>query len=380
MRGGRRNANSKGRHHADDASSSTTLGQSLWLDNITRDLLTTGTLRRYIAELSVTGLTSNPTIFDQAIKDSTRLRRGDPREARGGQVRRSALLRAGARGPRHELPICSGRSSSARTASTAGCRSKSRRCSRTTRRRPSQRRSELHAQAGRPQPLHQDPGTKRRTARDRGGDLRRRADQRDAAVFARSSISRAAEAYLRGVERRIAAGLNPDVASVASIFISRWDVAVAGKVPAGARQPARHRHRPARLQGLLRACIASPRQQRAMNAGARLQRLLLASTGTKDPKASDILYIKALAAPLTINTMPEGTLKALRRPRRDRAADARRWRRLRGGARASSRRPAWTSTRSRRSCRKRARPRSSSSWSELMNVIASKSAALEAAK
>ena len=125
----------------------------------------------------------------------------------------------------------------------------------------------------------------------------------------RRYASAAAEAYLRGIERRIAAGLNPDVSSVASLFVSRWDAAVMGKVPAALDNQlgiAIGR----RTYKAYCDLIASPRGQRAYNAGARPQRLLLASTGTKDPKASDILYVKALAAPLTVDTMPEGTLKA----------------------------------------------------------------------
>ena len=120
----------------------------------------------------------------------------------------------------------------------------------------------------------------------------------------------AAEAFLRGVERRIEAGLRPDVGSVASVFISRWDAAVMDKVPESLRDQlgiaiAKRTYK------AYRALLASPRWQRAFNAGARPQRLLWASTGTKDPKASDVLYIKGLAAPFTVNTMPENTLKAL---------------------------------------------------------------------
>ena len=128
-------------------------------------------------------------------------------------------------------------------------------------------------------------------------------------LFSREQYVAAAEAYLRGIERRIAAGLNPAVGSVASVFISRWDVAVAGKVPAALV----NRLGIAIGQRTYKAyhdLLGSPRWQRAANAGARAQRLLWASTGTKDPKASDILYVKALAAPFTVNTMPEGTLKA----------------------------------------------------------------------
>jgi transaldolase len=128
-------------------------------------------------------------------------------------------------------------------------------------------------------------------------------------LFSREHYIAAAEAYLRGVERRIAAGLNPAVASVASLFISRWDVAVSSKVPSELT----NRLGIAialRTYSAYRELLASPRFQRAANAGARAQRLLWASTGTKDPKAPDTLYVKALAAPFTVNTMPEGTLKA----------------------------------------------------------------------
>jgi transaldolase len=129
-------------------------------------------------------------------------------------------------------------------------------------------------------------------------------------LFSREQYLASAEAYLRGVERRIAAGLNPQVGSVASVFVSRWDVAVTGKVP----EALKNRLGIAISGRIYRAyteLLGSPRSQRAYNTGARPQRLLWASTGTKDPKASDTLYIKALAAPFTVNTMPEGTLNAL---------------------------------------------------------------------
>jgi transaldolase len=129
-------------------------------------------------------------------------------------------------------------------------------------------------------------------------------------LFSREQYVAAAEAFLRGIERRIEAGLDPTVGSVASIFVSRWDAAVAGKVPAELSNKlgiaiAQRTYR------AYRTLLGSPRWQRAYNDGARPQRLLWASTGTKDPKASDILYVKALAAPFTVNTMPEATLKAL---------------------------------------------------------------------
>jgi transaldolase len=129
-------------------------------------------------------------------------------------------------------------------------------------------------------------------------------------LFSREHYLAAAEAFLRGIERRLDAGLNPSVGSVASIFVSRWDVAIMSKVPDALRDQlgiaiAKRTYK------ACRSLLSSPRWQRVYNAGARPQRLLWASTGTKDPKASDILYIKALAAPFTVNTMPEATLKAL---------------------------------------------------------------------
>ena len=150
-------------------------------------------------------------------------------------------------------------------------------------------------------------------------------------LFSREHYVAAAEAFMRGIERRIAAGLKPEVGSVASLFISRWDVAVATKVPEALRNQlgiaiAKRTYK------AYRELLGSPRWQRVYNAGARPQRLLWASTGTKDPKASDILYIKALAAPFTVNTMPEGTLKAFADHGAARRDPAGRRRRLRGGA------------------------------------------------
>ncbi len=197
-------------------------------------------------------------------------------------------------------------------------------------------------------------------------------------LFSAEQYLACAEAYLRGVERRIAAGLNPHVPSVASIFVSRWDVAVADKVPAALV----NRLGIAIGQRAYKAyCdfIASPRQQRAMNAGARVQRLLLASTGTKDPKASDILYIKALAAPLTINTMPEGTLKAFADhgevgpPMRSDGGDCETVLREFGEAGVDV--DALAAKLQEEGAAAFVR-----SWGELMKVIASKSAALETAK
>jgi transaldolase len=284
------------------------LGQSLWLDNITRDLLNSGTLKRYIDELSVTGLTSNPTIFDHAIKNSStydaaicnKLDEGKSGEELFFELALEDLTRAadlfrpiydrtnGVDGwvSLEVSPLLAHDTSSTLAAAKS-----------------------LHARAGRPNLLIKIPGTKEGLPAI------------EEAIFAGMPINvtllfshehyiAAAEAFLRGIERRIDAGLQPYVASVASLFVSRWDAAIAGKVPAVLNNKlgiaiAKRTYR------AYRELLDSPRWQRIYNAGARPQRLLWASTGTKDPKASDVLYMKALAAPFTVNTMPEATLKAL---------------------------------------------------------------------
>jgi len=284
------------------------LGQSLWLDNITRDLLDDGTLKRYIDELSVTGLTSNPTIFHHAIKNSTaydatireKLAKGKSDEALFFDVALEDLTRAA------DLfrPIYDRTDSvdgwvslevspllAYDTASTLAAA------------------QQLYARAGRPNLFIKIPGTKEglpaiEEAIFAGVPIN------VTLLFSREHYLAAAEAFHRGIERRIEAGLKPGVGSVASVFISRWDAAVAGKVPVALRNQlgiaiAKRTYKAART------LLTSPRWQRIYNAGARPQRLLWASTGTKDPLASDVLYIKALAAPFTVNTMPEGTLKAL---------------------------------------------------------------------
>jgi transaldolase len=283
------------------------LGQSLWLDNITRELLMSGTLQRYIDTLAVTGLTSNPTIFDHAIKNSATYDEDIARQARAGTAAEEiffALALADlTRAADLFQPIF------ARTDGVDGWVSLevSPLLAHDTNSTLEAARS-LHRQAGRPNLFIKIPGTPEGVPAI------------EAAIFAGVPVNvtllfspeqyrSVAEAYLRGVERRIAAGLNPAVASVASLFISRWDVAVAGKVPAELA----NRLGIAVAQQTYKAyreLLESERFQRLANAGARAQRLLWASTGTKDPKAPDTLYVTALAAPFTINTMPEATLKA----------------------------------------------------------------------
>ena len=283
------------------------LGQSLWLDNITRNLLNGGLLQSYIKELSVTGLTSNPTIFDHAIKNSTdydaairnKLKEGKSGEVLFFELALEDLVRAA------DLF----RSIYDRTSGADGWVSLevSPLLAHDTKTTLAEAK-DLHARAKRPNLFIKIPGTKEGLPAIEES-IFAGVPVNVTLLFSREHYVAAAEAYLRGIERRIAAGLKPDVGSVASLFISRWDAAVMGNVP----DTLKNRLGVAIGKRTYRAycdLMASPRWKRIFNAGARPQRLLFASTGTKDPKASDVLYIKELAAPLTINTMPEGTLNA----------------------------------------------------------------------
>jgi len=283
-------------------------GQSLWLDNITRDLLETGTLTRYIADLSVTGLTSNPTIFDHAIKNSSsydaairkKVKEGKSGEDLFFELALEDLTRAAdlfrpiwdrTRGVDGWVSLEVSPLLVHDTAKTLAAA------------------KALHARAGRPNLFIKIPGTKEglpaiEEAIFAGVPIN------VTLLFSSEQYLAAADAFMRGIERRVAAGLDPEVGSVGSVFISRWDAAVANRVPEGLRNQlgiaiAKRTYK------AYRALLDSSRWQRVFNAGARPQRLLWASTGTKDPSASDVLYVRALAAPFTVNTMPEGTLKAL---------------------------------------------------------------------
>jgi transaldolase len=284
------------------------LGQSLWLDNITRALLTSGTLQRYIDGLSVTGLTSNPTIFDHAIKNSSDYDEDIARKARSTKSQESLFfdLALGDLARAAELF----RSTYQRTDRVDGWVSLevSPLLAHDTARTVAAAR-DLHSRGGVPNLFVKIPGTKEGLPAI------------EAAIFAgipinvtllfsREQYLAAADAFLRGVERRIEAGLNPAIASVASVFISRWDVAVSGRTPSELSNRLGIAVAQRIYEGY-REFLASRRFLCAANAGARAQRLLWASTGTKDPKASDTLYVDALAAPFTVNTMPEGTLKAV---------------------------------------------------------------------
>jgi transaldolase len=284
------------------------LGQSLWLDNITRTMLDDGTLARYIEDLSVTGLTSNPTIFDKAISGGEAYDEQIAElsghvdsteeiffELAIADLRRATDLFA----PVHERTDrvdgwCSLEVSPKLADDTAAT---------------IEQAARLHGQAERENLYIKIPGTE--------AGLPAIEETIFAGIpvnvtllFSTEQYEAAAGAYLRGLERRLEAGLSPAVPSVASIFLSRWDVAVADEVSAELRN----------TLGLAvggqsfcayRRMLGSDRQQRLFNEGARPQRLLFASTGAKDPDASDVLYIEGLAAPFTINTMPEPTLLAL---------------------------------------------------------------------
>ena len=283
------------------------LGQSLWLDNITRDLLNSGTLQRYIDDLSVTGLTSNPTIFDHAIKNSTTY---------DADISRKALSAKSGEDLFFELALADLTRAAdlfqpvfARTDGVDGWVSLevSPLLAHDTNKTLAATR-DLHRRAGKPNLFIKIPGTAEGLPAIEAA-IFAGVPVNVTLLFSREQYVAAAEAYLRGIERRIAAGLNPAVASVASLFVSRWDVAVGDKVP-GELTNRLGVAIAERAYKAYRELLASARFQRVANAGARAQRLLFASTGTKDPHASDILYVKALAAPFTVNTMPEGTLNA----------------------------------------------------------------------
>jgi transaldolase len=283
------------------------LGQSLWLDNITRDILDNGTLKSYIDELSVTGLTSNPTIFDQAIKKSALydpaihdgMARGLSGETLFFDLALDDLTRAAdlfrpihnqTKGVDGWVSLEVSPLLAYDTATTLAAA------------------KDLSSRGGRPNLFIKIPGTPEglpaiEEAIFAGVSIN------VTLLFSREQYLAAADAYAKGIERRIAAGLPTKVGSVASVFISRWDVAVSTKVP----EDMKDKLGIAIAQRTYKAYVdllATPRWQKIKQAGYNPQRLLLASTGTKDPKASDILYIQALAAPNTVNTMPEATLKA----------------------------------------------------------------------
>jgi transaldolase len=283
------------------------LGQSLWLDDITRGMLTDGTLQRYIGEFAITGLTSNPTIFDHAVRNATTYDdaiRRKVAEGKSGEglffelaiedmtqaadlFRPAHVATAGVDGwVSLEVSPLLANDTLGTVAATA----------------------HLHAAAARPNIFVKIPGTEsgQRAIEE---SIFRGIPVNVTLLFSREQYLAAAEAYMQALERRLSAGLDAKVDSVASLFVSRWDVAVKDKVSPNLRNRLGIAIA-TRTYKAYRDLLASPRWERLAAAGARPQRLLWASTGTKDPNASDTLYVEALAAPATINTMPVKTLLA----------------------------------------------------------------------
>jgi transaldolase len=284
------------------------LGQSLWLDNITRELLSSGTLARYISELSVTGLTSNPTIFEHAIQQSDfydAAIRQKTLEGKSGEtlffelaledlIQAADLLRTihdatgGIDGwvSLEVSPLLA--DDTAATIRAA---------------------MQLHARAKRPNLFIKIPGTPAGIPAIEEA-IFAGVPVNVTLLFSREHYLAAAEAYMRGIERRIAAGLDPKIASVASLFVSRWDVAVKNKAQGEFRNNRLGIAIAMRTYKAWRDLLTSARWQKLAASGALPQRLLWASTGSKDPASPDTLYVEALAAPDTINTIPEKTLLA----------------------------------------------------------------------
>jgi transaldolase len=283
------------------------LGQSLWLDNITRSMLGDGTLEGYIRDLSVTGLTSNPTIFDKAISQTEDYDQQIAEDAPGSDSHEELFFKLAIADLSDATKLF--KQVNERTAGVDGwCSLEVSPTIADDTEETTQQAAKLHSDAACDNLYIKIPGTPAGL-----GSI-------EESIYAGIPINvtllfddrqylAAADAYLKGIERRIAEGKDPLVHSVASIFMSRWDVAVKDEVPAELKDKLGIAIG-GRAYRAYRELLDSPRMQRLMNEGARPQRLLWASTGTKDPEASDTLYIEAFASPLTVNTMPEPTLKA----------------------------------------------------------------------
>ncbi len=283
------------------------LGQSLWLDNITREILDDGTLRRYVEKLSVTGLTSNPTIFDEAIGKTAAYDKGIRQKAAAGMSGENLFVELALEDLRRAADIF--RPEFDRTQGVDGWVSMevspllANETQGTT-----DAALRIHKQANRPNLYVKIPGTPAGVPAIEAA-IFAGVPVNVTLLFSREQYLRVADAYMRGIERRLAAGLDPRISSVASVFVSRWDRAVADKVP----DDLRNRLGIAIMQRTYRAhceLLATKRWKDLESKGARKQRMLWASTGTKDPKAPAGLYVEALAAPDTIDTMPEKTLLA----------------------------------------------------------------------
>jgi transaldolase len=283
------------------------LGQSIWLDNITRDMLDDGTLRRYIEQLSVTGLTSNPTIFDEAIGKGAAYDKGIRQKASAGLSGENLFIELALEDLRRAADLF--KPEFDRTEGIDGWVSMevSPLLANDTQGTVAAALS-IHKQASRPNLYVKIPGTPAGVPAIEAA-IFAGVPVNVSLLFSREQYLKVADAYMRAIERRLAAGLDPKINSVASLFVSRWDRSVADKVP----QELRNRLGLAIMQRTYRAhceLIASRRWEDLEAKGARKQRMLWASTGTKDPKAPEDLYVSGLVAPDTIDTMPEKTLLA----------------------------------------------------------------------
>ena len=283
------------------------LGQSLWLDNITRDLLDSGTLKRYIDEKFVTGLTSNPTIFDHAISRSKSYDAEIRRQLNDGKSGEALFFTLAIQDLSRAADLFAG--VNALTDGVDGFVSLevSPLLAYDTQATIEQAKR-LHAQANRHNLFIKIPGTAEGLPAIEEA-IFAGVPVNVTLLFSAQQYRAAADAYLKGIERRVATGLSPDVRSVASLFVSRWDRAVAHEGPTELRNTLGVAVGMQTYKAY-RDVLESERFQRLENIGARAQRLLFASTGVKDKNASDTLYIGGLAAPNTVNTMPEATLLA----------------------------------------------------------------------
>ena len=285
-----------------------TIGQSIWLDNITRDMLDDGTIAHFIDELGVTGLTSNPSIFDKAISGSTAYDSDVAALAREGLSTEEIFFRVAIADLRRAAdlfaPVAAATNgidgwvslevSPTLADDTDGTVSAARR---------------LHAEADRPNLFIKIPGTPAGLPAIEEA-IFHGVPVNVTLLFSTAQYLAAADAHLRGLERRREAGLSLDVASVASLFISRWDVALNDVLPDTLRNTVGVAVGTASYVAF-RELLASPRVVDLVDAGASIQKLLFASTGVKDPAAPDTLYVSSLAAPDTINTMPDATILAV---------------------------------------------------------------------
>jgi transaldolase len=283
------------------------LGQSIWLDNISRRILDDGTLQRYIDEFAVTGLTSNPTIFDEAIGAGDTYDEGIRTKAAAGRSGEALFIELALEDLRRAADLFRPIFDATNRVDGWVSMELSPLIADDTA-RSVEAAEQIYRQASRDNLFVKIPGT---TAGVRAIEesIFAGVPINVTLLFSREQYLASAEAYLRGIERRIAAGRDPNVGSVASVFVSRWDRAVAEKAP-----PALRNRLGIAIAGrtyrAYRELLRSPRWLKLADSGAKPQRLLWGSTGTKDPQASPTMYVEALAAPDTINTMPEKTLLA----------------------------------------------------------------------